>query len=191
MMDLIAKPALAGEVTRVQGGRAYWGTFWYGCSRLGRAIFGDVGWRCICSGAIGGVVRLECRARRRRRVWSGWWVFESDTFAFGLEEADSLMRSVGGGLVVRSLAQVNEPGGWIDHAEPSCGSRGEGVKTGALADTSLASRAVGARLGVQTFDVEAVVTASASSVEGARPFDTLDGLPVLADQTDWSSFDIL
>lgn len=111
--------------------------------------------------------------------------------AFGLEEADSLMRSVGGSLVVRSLAQVNEPGGWIDHAEPSCGSRGEGVKTGALADTSLASRAVGPRLGVLTFDVEAVVTASASSVEGARPFHTLDGLPVLADQADWSSFDIL
>lgn len=96
--------------------------------------------------------------------------------ALGLEAAESEIRSAGDGLVARSLAQVRDPGRGIDQADPSWGSRGEGVKTGAFAVTSLASRALGTRLGVLTLEVEAVVTASPSIVEGGRPFQTLEGL---------------
>lgn len=116
--------------------------------------------------------------------------------ALGLEAGESVTSSVGGGgLAERSLAHVSETGRPIDHAEPSCGSRGEGVKMGALTDTSLASSAVGARPGVLTLDAEAVVTASPSIVDGGRPFQTLEGLAVLmggeaSDHVDCSMLDI-
>lgn len=76
-----------------------------------------------------------------------------------------------------------------DHADASPGRRGDEVNEGA----SLGSRMVELRPGVVTFDVEAVVVAS-STVEGARPFHTLEELLLLAaeesDQEDGSSLDI-
>ena len=102
--------------------------------------------------------------------------------AFGLDAADSVATSAGGfGLAARSFAQVREPGRPIDQAEPSEGSRGEGWKTEASEVASLASREVRppGRPGVLTLEVEAVLTASPSMVDGGRPFQTLEGLPVL------------
>lgn len=68
----------------------------------------------------------------------------------------------------------------MDQAEPSWGSNGEGVKMGAVEAVSLASRVAGARLGVLTFEAEAVVTASPSMVDGGLAFHALEGLPQAA-----------
>jgi hypothetical protein len=82
----------------------------------------------------------------------------------------------------------------MDQADPSCGSSGEGVNTGAFAAMSLASRELRPLLGVLTLEVEAVVTASPSMVDGGRPFQRLEGLPWLgiedSDQAGCSNFDM-
>lgn len=115
--------------------------------------------------------------------------------ALGLVVADSAISSAGGGLQERSFAHVRDTGFPMDQAEPSCGRRGEGVKIGAFAETSLPSNALGPRPGVVTFEAEAVVTASPSMVDGGLPLQRLEGLAVLlmeeaSDQLGGSTVDI-